>query len=245
MIPKILHRVWIGEKGKSSWLLKIQQDNEQKMTYWQNIYWNDKKIKKLKLVKKNYLKKLRNNAEKVDYIRFCILWEFWGVYLDYDYSVLKKIDPLLQDDFFIWKEASGMIWTAIIWCKKNSSFVKNIIKTIELRIQLTRTQNMISTDKIWPWFLTKIILNWKKYSEEKITVYESALLYPSKKESIKKWCSAYGFHYEYWSWMNLYLKYIYITKKMLLSCPLIGKYFWYFYQHAAPMVKKIIYWPRK
>jgi hypothetical protein len=99
MIPKIIHQIWY--QG----INKLPPDPKNKSTIiqknhpnWEYILWDNTKIQK---VFKNNTKILNiyNNLsylhQKIDFIKYCILYEYGGVYLDTDITLLKPFDDIL------------------------------------------------------------------------------------------------------------------------------------------------------
>ena len=100
MFPKTIHQIWY--QGKDKIPEKLKKNSELLKSFhinWNYIIWDDKKIKRYF---KNNMKILStyNNLEylhqKVDFIRYCILYELGGVYVDMDVTTLKSMDTLLE-----------------------------------------------------------------------------------------------------------------------------------------------------
>lgn len=100
MIPKIIHCCWFGEKKKKplhkmcirSWM-KICPDYE-------IIEWNESNydINKFKFSKEAY--EQEKYGFVVDPIRLDIIYQFGGIYLDYDVQLIQSLNDFLKYDAF-------------------------------------------------------------------------------------------------------------------------------------------------
>lgn len=113
VIPKVIHFIWLGKKPypKKS-ILKLLSWMKLHKEYTFKL-WTDKprelgihnlqeiivKDDDLKHIKAQY--HLSNNpAEKSDLLRYEILYNEGGIYLDHDVACIKNIDPLLSNHEF-------------------------------------------------------------------------------------------------------------------------------------------------
>lgn len=100
MIPKIFHRVWLGQAS-------VPLEYERYWERWQLLHpdwefreWRDDSIKELSL--HSAIEKTEINAVKADIARYEILYKYGGIYLDCDMDCYQPIDSLIcEDDNFI------------------------------------------------------------------------------------------------------------------------------------------------
>ncbi len=100
-IPKIIHQIWIGKcvppvfiAFRESWLA-CHPD-------WEYRLWTQKDIAHLNLKNRAYIEKTGNPGEKSDLMRYEILYQYGGVYIDMDFECLRSLDPLhYMYDFYI------------------------------------------------------------------------------------------------------------------------------------------------
>ena len=92
-IPKIIHQIWIGTKPAPTKLMDTWKDKNPDFTY---IRWNEKEIKKRKLTLNcsNRINEIEEINGKADIIRWEILYEYGGIYIDLDYICNKSFDDL-------------------------------------------------------------------------------------------------------------------------------------------------------
>jgi len=100
-VPKILHQIWIGKA--------VPQEFEQFQETWQELHpdweyklWTQHDIDSLSLVNADLIKQARNPAEISDLLRYEILYQQGGVYVDLDFECIKSLDVLNHlYDFYI------------------------------------------------------------------------------------------------------------------------------------------------
>lgn len=100
-IPKIIHQIWIGngvpkefELFRKSWLYYHPD--------WEYRLWTQHDLDQLALCNKELLYNARNPGELSDMLRYEILYQFGGVYVDMDFECLKPLDILhYMYDFYV------------------------------------------------------------------------------------------------------------------------------------------------
>ena len=101
MIPKIIHLIWFGKSDYPP-LIKRSIDSWKKYhPEYMIMYWNEDTfpLDMNKWVAKTY--KHGYYAFLADYVRFYALYNYGGIYIETDTTVLKKIDDLLENEAFI------------------------------------------------------------------------------------------------------------------------------------------------
>lgn len=100
MIPKIIHQIWY--QGVDAIPRDLVTNSKKIIEFhktWDYVIWDDNKIKNhFKNNKKilNTYNKLDYLHQKVDFIRYCILYEMGGVYVDMDVTILKSFDKIID-----------------------------------------------------------------------------------------------------------------------------------------------------
>lgn len=175
MIPKIFHQIWLWTNKMPSDFYSYQQSWLNYNPEWKLVFWTDDKISSLKFFSETHFSLLSNLSEKSDYLRFCIVLEYGGVYIDTDFECLRGISNLLKGTpLFIWYEdlSSQVISGAIFWAIPNHPAIQNIFFSFPNRIiQYTWTD---SSEKIWPKYITKFFISfiWDK------KIFPSKVFYP-------------------------------------------------------------------
>jgi hypothetical protein len=113
-IPKVVHFIWVGPKAFPKESVANVESWVAKHPDWQFKFWTDRQRPlpsskmELVLIKESDLKELypyfldsTNYAEKSDLLRYKILQEEGGVYVDHDVACFQSIDSLVTSyEFF-------------------------------------------------------------------------------------------------------------------------------------------------
>lgn len=137
-IPKIIHQIWIGpnrppeqfEKWKESWL-KLHPT-------WEYILWDEEKISQLKLINQEFIDQEKNYGAKSDLIRYEIIYQFGGLYIDIDFECIKPLDFLHYCCDFYGSFFEVKRWRIPLWVK-NSKMLMDLI-----------SHNAPKSFKCWP-----------------------------------------------------------------------------------------------
>lgn len=99
-LPKKIHQIWLGgdlpEKYKKytvTWR-KFNPD-------WEYKLWTDEDIGSINILNIDLFNSIKNNGQKSDFLRYHILNQFGGLYVDTDFECLKSFNSLSYLDFFI------------------------------------------------------------------------------------------------------------------------------------------------
>ena len=92
-IPKIIHQIWLGspfpvryEKWAASW--------KQHHPDWQYMLWTDENVGSLILENRELFEQATNFGVKADILRYELLNQFGGLYIDTDFECLRPFDVL-------------------------------------------------------------------------------------------------------------------------------------------------------
>jgi len=100
-IPKVIHQIYIGEKEMPNQQLEWRKTWQKFNPDWELILWDDERLKTIDLQNKDSFKYCKSIASKVDLIRYEIIYNFGGLYIDTDFECLKSIDSFFHDKDFI------------------------------------------------------------------------------------------------------------------------------------------------
>jgi hypothetical protein len=122
MIPSIIHYCWFGDAPFSRVNLDCFDSWNKFLPSYKFYFWNLDNIQSdsdfvIKAIEK------RKWAFLSDYIRLKVLYEYGGIYLDTDMLLLKPLDDLLHQDFFIGCEQEALVNGGIIGCTRNNKFI--------------------------------------------------------------------------------------------------------------------------
>lgn len=132
MIPKKIHYIWLGKNSHPNLMDICINSWREKLPDYEIIEWNEEnlnfydEIEKNRFLKECYDRKLW--AFLSDYFRIKTLYEYGGVYLDTDMQIIKNIDNLLINDFFIGAESEKVISAGIIGVTPKHPLMKKILE---------------------------------------------------------------------------------------------------------------------
>ena len=132
MIPKIIHYCWFGYNKKSRLILKCINSWKRLCPDYQIIEWNEEKfdVNCCLYTKEAYLQK--KWAYVSDYVRFYVLNQYGGVYLDTDVQLIKPIEQLIKKGKFLGFAREDIVATGLIMATKaNDWLCQEVLKTYE------------------------------------------------------------------------------------------------------------------
>lgn len=186
MIPKKIHLIWLGGNRPSKFDFLLQEIKRINFDY-EVFEWNESNID-FELINKELFEKSESFGAKSDILRFEVLFNHGGIYMDYDFLQIKKFDDLLNCDFFV-GSPSGMVnevWNSIIGSSSQNRICKDFLnELIGLR---PYNKNEISRimEETGSYHLTRLLE--KDYSDLIIKKIHGTQFYPfpgSKRELIK------------------------------------------------------------
>lgn len=155
MIPKIIHQVHMGNAALSARELYWQKTWKDKNPDWSYILWDDKKIENdLTISHPKVFENCKSFSEMSDILRFEILYQFGGLYIDTDFECLKNIEPLFEDRKIVlfWQEPKK-ICGAFFGASKHNAQVKSLIDGLPSREK--SHGNRIADCKYGPVYITE------------------------------------------------------------------------------------------
>lgn len=240
MIEKKIHYIWFGGE-KPVKVKNLIESWKKKLPDYELIEWNEnnidisKEMEENKFFRECYNRKLWAFAS--DYIRVKVMYEHGGIYLDTDMEILKSLDSLLNDNFFIGKEDESTISFGIVGAKKNHNFFKRMLEFYQEEVWSSNLYIVTS--------IASYICNEYKDELKDIKIYDSEYFYPYTQDEeltaqhIKD--NTYAIHHWGKSWKKnpgiYFLKYKHIKsplKEIKIFCKLVRNY-----------IKNINFWGKK
>lgn len=102
MIPKIIHQIWLGPKPAPTRLFNTWKETHPDFEY---ILWTENNLPKL-IGQAQFDAAARYNT-KSDILRFQVLYNMGGVYVDADSYCLKPIHALMHTNFTAYEPCPG------------------------------------------------------------------------------------------------------------------------------------------
>lgn len=223
-IPKIIHQIWLGSPLPEEYL--ALQDSWKKFhPDWEYHLWTDENIKDLSLINREIFEKTKNLGAKADILRYEILYQFGGLYVDTDFECLKPFDDIhYLADFYAGLLASHQpcIMNSLIGSSSNNAIIKEIIGRINAASQENNPDEIFAATG--PLYFTRCFFEAVPTTAEKCLIFPASFFYPSPNynsglahEIQKKYLKdeSYAIHYWHISWTKNKKSIIYLAGKIL------------------------------
>ena len=132
MIPKIVHQIWIGPNPIPQKVIPYIDTVKQKFDDYEYMFWDNSNLPELPKNCQEIFNSKRYKlkpALQADVIRYFVLNQYGGLYLDIDFYVKERFDHLFTKDFFCvrpnkigWHCCNG-----VFACEKNNPILTKII----------------------------------------------------------------------------------------------------------------------
>lgn len=208
-IPKKIHQIWLGspipDKYKAwneSWKL-FHPD-------WEYRLWTDTDLKESEVDITDWaiFNSIQNMGQKSDYLRYHILKQFGGIYVDTDFECLRPFDSLRYADFLagISYDAKPIVNIAILGSVPNHIIIQNCIKNLSVKVGDT-SKNVFNTTG--PYYFTRQFFATVESYMEGVVVLPPQFFYPFpnevgfKERNGKDYIKDYSYAVHYWdtSWI--------------------------------------------
>lgn len=126
MIPKIIHQIWVGSYAIPAREQKIMEELKAKHPDYTHYLWTDSNLPEIPERLREMYRKMYDKKDYVycaDMLRWIVVHEYGGWYLDIDWECIKTLDHLNIDDksgvvFGHW----GIGWTHCDYTITNNVF---------------------------------------------------------------------------------------------------------------------------
>ncbi len=135
-IPKIIHQIWLDGPLPEN-IQKIQNTWKEKHPTWEYHLWTQKEIDFLYLKNGSLYHLAKDTKQKSDILRYEILYQFGGVFVDNRYECVKPLDILNENcDFYAGlteQIRTPLLSNAIIAAIPTHPIVRKCINTLRER----------------------------------------------------------------------------------------------------------------
>jgi mannosyltransferase OCH1-like enzyme len=154
-IPKKIHQIWLGGALPPS-LLDLTNTIKDVNSDYEYKLWNESDIDDLQYLNRYLYNQTNNLGQRSDIVRYAILKQYGGIYLDTDFYGVKSFDSLLHLDFFtgIAYDKEPTMFNGLIGSTPNNDLITEINN-------IPSIQNNDGMDVIrstGPWYMTRKIL---------------------------------------------------------------------------------------
>jgi hypothetical protein len=181
MIPKIIHQIWIGPNPAPTKFMNTWKDKNPDFEY---IRWNEEEIKKKQHIFscKNRVNEIEEICGQADIIRWEILYEYGGIYIDADSICIEPIDDILMNTicFSGWEQEqirSGLIAIGTMGFPPKHPLLKQMIEWIKNNPVSFRETKKRAWLTVGPTLLTNFYNSNNAFKKE-ITIFPSYTFLP-------------------------------------------------------------------
>ena len=161
-IPKIIHQIWIGpkprpEKWMDSWRLKHPD--------WEYKLWTEENLPKLR--NQDQFDKIDTYQGKADILRYELLYEYGGIYIDADCECINTLDDyirkfhlfvLYENEYFF----PGLLTNTAMGSEPKHALLANFINHISQIEDINHSGAWIT---VGPQMITRLIRQYELFNE--------------------------------------------------------------------------------
>mgnify|MGYP001636537259 CR=1 FL=1 len=201
MIPKVFHQIWINKSDpelpeqfklyRDGWLA-LHPDWEYKLWNLENLDFTPKRL--------DLIRSASNYAQMADILRYEILFQHGGVYLDTDFECLRNIDSILIGvKNFSCSEDGRSVSIGIIGAEPRSVYMERCVSALPAKVGEIDT-----TLETGPGLLTRVLLGEGINSD--FTLFPQKWFYPYNWDELYRanelFADSYAVHRWAGSWSN-------------------------------------------
>jgi hypothetical protein len=201
MIPKIIHQLWIGTKPAPTKFMDTWRDKNPDFTY---LRWNEAEIQKQVHIFSCHqrIAEIEEICGKADILRWEILYEYGGVFLDADSICVEPIDNVLMStsSFAGWEQEQvrqGLIAVGTMGFPPKHPLVKQAIEWIKANPVSFRQTQKHAWMTVGPMLLTKMYDSNEAFKKE-MTIFPSYFFLPIHTTGLEY--NGHGKIYAYQAW---------------------------------------------
>lgn len=202
-IPQIMHFIYVVNPPPS--------DMKKRMELWKNYhpnwtikFWGDREVSKLTLKNRKQYDKAVNPGEKSDILRYEILYNEGGVYIDQDFDCLGNINIFNKlSDFWCGcaHDEEFIAFNGLMACAPKHKLVEMMINNISKLTDPSKDHEEVQT-KTGPYFFSKMIQTYINNDYGELLVLPPTYFYPtSSRGGGKIQPESYGNHLWGRSWV--------------------------------------------
>ena len=184
-IPKKIHQIWLGGnmpiefvRYTATWRT-INPD-------WEYKLWTEEDLKDVDIPRRSLFDSIEHVAQKSDFLRYHILNQFGGIYVDTDFECLKSFDDLLYLNFFtgIGYPKDLELYIGIIGSTPNNPILNYLIHhMIQVKYE-GRWKKMFHTTGSY--FFTKMFLRRVNMDTKGVVAFPTDFFYPYPNNFVRK-----------------------------------------------------------
>jgi FkbM family methyltransferase len=174
VIPRVFHRIWLGgpmperERHFGETWARHHPD-------WELRLWHDGNLPPL--VNQAQFDAATSPAQKADILRYELLLEHGGVYLDTDFECFRSIEPLLEDvRAFCGREDAQLVTNSLLGCVPGHPFFAKVVAA--LPDSVAWLPGRPPNEQTGPELLSRVLVEQEALGQGVPTVFAPELFFP-------------------------------------------------------------------
>jgi glycosyl transferase-like sugar-binding protein len=193
-IPRVVHRVWLGSGEFPDDFRRYGESWAEHHPRWELRLWGDDDIPELGLTA--FVESARTTAELSNLVRYKVLAQHGGVYVDTDVECRRSIEPLIGGlEAFAALEAPGRVGNAVLGAVPGHPAFIRAAREAERTLGIGRH----SADANGPYFLSLLL-----EQEPGVTILGADTFYPFRRDELERrdgdYANAYAVHHSTQLW---------------------------------------------
>jgi len=194
MIPKVIHQIWLGDQSKRP--DKLMKTWQEKHPDWEYILWTEDNLPDL--INEKQFNEMEELAGKADILRYQLLFEYGGIYMDADTICVNPIEDFMleNDSFSCWENEyliPGLIHNGHLGACKNNELMRYLNAHIGKQEKIYH--GPLNAWKVTGPVLVSQMVKHLRYT--KLRIYPSYYFLPEHYSGVKHYYTqdkVYGFH---------------------------------------------------
>ena len=176
-IPKKIHQIWLGGNFPAEYV-KYANSWKHYNPDWEYRLWTEDNLDQVYIPKRNLFNSITNVAQKSDFLRYHILNQFGGLYVDTDFECLKPFDDLAYLDFYtgIGYPKELELYIGLIASVPHHPILEHIIKKMTVVKYGGRWRNIFHTTGSF--FFTRMFLEVVGKETKGVVAFPMEYFYP-------------------------------------------------------------------
>lgn len=200
-IPKIIHRIWLGNNRMPAAFEAFGLSWEKMHRDWEVVLWTDEN--RPKLTNEDLFEGARSHAARADILRYEILMNHGGVYVDTDFECRRPLESLLANiDCFVAQQrdlpadfgAFCYVNNAIMGCVPRHPLFEDLVASLPDHVKSVPADAPAAM-ATGPHYLTTVI-----QTHPDVTIFPARLFYPYTAAERWRWRESFPGAYAVHHW---------------------------------------------
>jgi len=207
-IPRKIHQIWLGSTLPDRYK-KLTDTWKQLHPDWEYKLWTDADVPNIDIEKINIFKACNNNGMKSDILRYEILRQHGGIYVDTDFECIKSFDDLMYLEFFtgISYDSNACLYNGLIATTPHHPIIEACVNNLNTQYRGNGAMEII--DATGPYYFTRCFLSFVTKDTKHVVAFPMGFFYPKPNnvtENVDKkdYLCTYSYAIHHWgiSWLK-------------------------------------------